>query len=323
MTSTPKALCYGTRGTKSRQRSPLCKRSLGKRVRVGQGSGTVLHWENFLPKEFAPLLVLDASSRHRSLYSVWFKGRGDLKYLYSPGKTYRNLTIHFMKKPSGREAYLPMPPKTRKDWNWKHIVHEVDKVVKAIPENDQALVIHIKPDPVYVIDFEEQLRRAQVEEELPPEMLKSELPAVPGTAFLTYGMHSGTNIHRDAKHVIVTNVHRFAAPQIEALGRGAAGIQATDRFSDEQYKQTDLGEVAHNLYQAVSRSNIRFCVEGDCPPGCHVWIMYSTHGVIPGSNHTQALGISSPRIDEVHLMGPCNHGEPQWSSMSDWMSHLR
>jgi hypothetical protein len=46
-----------------------------------------------------------------------------------------------------------------------------------------------------------------------------------------------------------------------------------------------------------------------------------THGVIPGSSHTQALGISSPRIDKAHLMGPCNHGGSQWSSMSDWMSH--
>ena len=30
-----------------------------------------------------------------------------------------------------------------------------------------------------------------------------------------------------------------------------------------------------------------------------------THGVIPGSSLTQALGISSPGIDEAHLMGPC------------------
>ena len=45
---------------------------------------------------------------------------------------------------------------------------------------------------------------------------------------------------------------------------------------------------------------------------------FFTHGVIPGSSHTQALGISSPGIDEVHLMGPCNDGEVQWSIMSDW-----
>ena len=44
-----------------------------------------------------------------------------------------------------------------------------------------------------------------------------------------------------------------------------------------------------------------------------------THGVIPGSSHSKALGISSPgRIDEAHLMGSCDHGGPQWSTMSDW-----
>ena len=43
-----------------------------------------------------------------------------------------------------------------------------------------------------------------------------------------------------------------------------------------------------------------------------------THGVIPGSSHAEALGIGSPGIDEAHLMGPCNHGGPQWSTMSDW-----
>src|SRR5436190_16612595 len=41
------------------------------------------------------------------------------------------------------------------------------------------------------------------------------------------------------------------------------------------------------------------------------------HGVIPGSSHTEALGISSLGIDEVH-MRPRNHGEPQRSTMSDW-----
>src|SRR5215813_2841654 len=43
-----------------------------------------------------------------------------------------------------------------------------------------------------------------------------------------------------------------------------------------------------------------------------------THGVIPGSSHTPAWGISSPAIDKAHLMGPCNHGETQWNTTLDW-----
>jgi hypothetical protein len=48
----------------------------------------------------------------------------------------------------------------------------------------------------------------------------------------------------------------------------------------------------------------------------HATRLVFTHGVIPGSSHTQALGISSPRI-EAHLMGPGNDGETQWNTMSD------
>jgi hypothetical protein len=43
-----------------------------------------------------------------------------------------------------------------------------------------------------------------------------------------------------------------------------------------------------------------------------------THGVIPGQSHTEALRISSPGIDEAHLLGPATTGELQWSIMSDW-----
>src|SRR6516164_6653181 len=45
---------------------------------------------------------------------------------------------------------------------------------------------------------------------------------------------------------------------------------------------------------------------------------YVTHGVIPGQSHTEALGISSPGIDEAHPLGLAMTGELQWSIMSDW-----
>src|SRR5262245_49767510 len=41
------------------------------------------------------------------------------------------------------------------------------------------------------------------------------------------------------------------------------------------------------------------------------------HGVIPAARHIKALGISSPRKDEAHLMGPCKDGGPQCSTTSD------
>ena len=42
------------------------------------------------------------------------------------------------------------------------------------------------------------------------------------------------------------------------------------------------------------------------------------HGVIPGSCHAKAQGISSPGTHEAILMGPRNDGELRWNIMSDW-----
>jgi hypothetical protein len=51
-------------------------------------------------------------------------------------------------------------------------------------------------------------------------------------------------------------------------------------------------------------------------PGAIIPRRVFTHGVIPGSSHTQALVISSPEIDEAHPW-VLQSGEPQWNSMSD------
>src|SRR5262245_21068947 len=42
------------------------------------------------------------------------------------------------------------------------------------------------------------------------------------------------------------------------------------------------------------------------------------HGVIPGSCHTEAQGISSPGTHEAVSMWPRNDGEQQWNAMWDW-----
>ena len=42
------------------------------------------------------------------------------------------------------------------------------------------------------------------------------------------------------------------------------------------------------------------------------------HGVIPGSCHTKAQGISSPGTHGAILMWPCKNGERQWCTILDW-----
>ena len=49
----------------------------------------------------------------------------------------------------------------------------------------------------------------------------------------------------------------------------------------EDVEKVRLGEIAHHLFQAVGRGAVRKSVEGDCPPGCHLWFAASSHGKAP------------------------------------------
>jgi hypothetical protein len=63
------------------------------------------------------------------------------------------------------------------------------------------------------------------------------------------------------------------------------------------------------------RSSNRF-MAGKLSPGNFGLLQ---HGVIPGSCHMKAQGISSPGMHEAILMWPRNDGELRWNIMSDWM----
>jgi hypothetical protein len=69
-------------------------------------------------------------------------------------------------------------------------------------------------------------------------------------------------------------------------------------------------EVPHILYTKVAPTARRILVIGEN--------RLLQHGVIAGQSHTEALGISSPGIDEAQLLGLAITGELQWSIMSDW-----
>ncbi len=245
------------------------------RVRINVGEAVVLRWENFLPKGFGPLLVLDASGSRRALYTQWFRGKGQVQFLYSPQKTYKNLTIHHLDAPSGRSFFYPSETKDNRDWNWRHIAHDIQQVIAQIPDGEQGLVLHFKPAE-NIIDLEAVLRRQQLPFETQTDVLPSAVPEISDVGFLHWGAHTGINDFRDAKHAIVSSVLRFPKPEIEAKGRGALDLTTDDTYTDADYKDTDLGEVMSNLYQGVSRTAIRFCVDGDCPPGCHLWVIYKT-----------------------------------------------
>ena len=79
----------------------------GQEVRLYKddfSGATAITYRECLPREFAPLLVLDASGSLRLTYELWEKGRCDLVDLFSPPKGYTNLTIHHWDQAAGKTA---------------------------------------------------------------------------------------------------------------------------------------------------------------------------------------------------------------------------
>src|SRR5262249_28321659 len=75
------------------------------RLRKDKHSNAALHYEDFLPDDLAPMLILDASGQQRKTYELWHKHRGGLEFLESPQKSYRGLTIHHWNRGAGQDAH--------------------------------------------------------------------------------------------------------------------------------------------------------------------------------------------------------------------------
>ncbi len=62
----------------------------GRSVRVRKDKHVaVLDYEDILPVDLAPMLILDASGQQRRTYEFWFKGRGKLSVSRAPRKVIR------------------------------------------------------------------------------------------------------------------------------------------------------------------------------------------------------------------------------------------
>src|SRR5262249_31609937 len=92
-----------------------------------------------------------------------------------------------------------------------------------------------------------------------------------------WGRHTATNEYSDIKYVILAGVLQYSHPAIEATGRSAKRMKKEDAFSNDDFNRTRLGEVAHHILQAANRGMARKSIEGSCPPGCHLYTIFSSH----------------------------------------------
>lgn len=225
----------------------------GKTVTVrkdGKFGHAILDYEEILPPDLAPLLVLDASSRRnvRETYNLWASQRGGIKRLIEAPKDYSPLTIHHWAVSGGKSAFRARTDRERRV-----------KAVALTINSDLTrkwLVVHHK-DP----DFEADVRAL--------------LNEGAETAFIHWGAHDATNDYKDRSHVILAGTLFLRPSQYEALGRAAARLPSSDGpFPKKHFEATRRGEHRHLILQAACRGLMRKCDGASCPPS-HLYIIAS------------------------------------------------
>lgn len=232
------------------------------RVRRDSKYNAILTYEDFLPKDIGPMLILDASGEQRETYRLWSEHRKGLSFLPSPKKLYNGLTAHHWDKGSGREA---------KKKGGEKLVEGVVRTIEEIPQGKSILIVHRKP------------RKGDLDWK---KEIEGKIEGRENVHFLTWGQHTATNKFCDCEYVILADVYFYPTSQYEAIGRGAKNATVYEDFSENDFDGTRLGEIAHNTFQAACRGAVRKSVGLQCPEGVHLYMIFSTR---KGTGFPQAL----------------------------------
>lgn len=218
----------------------------GKRARVwrdNKDGGAVLTYRDTLPRDLAPLLVLDASGRVRQTYADMVEHRGLVK-LRTAVKDYSPLKVHVWRTGGSKSAWEARGANlaqgvadtilTRPDENWLVVVHKAGSKV-GNPEKS-------------------------ISKLLPPEIL-------PRVSFITWGQHMATNAYADTENIILAGTLFMAPGHYVALTHLSQDKPTEPGLASlEEVERTTRGEHAHLILQALCRGRVRRSDGARCFP---------------------------------------------------------
>ncbi|TPL84060.1 hypothetical protein FJ950_17860 [Mesorhizobium sp. B2-3-14] len=242
-------------------------------VRRDGNNNITLGYNELLPADLAPMLVLDASGDLRQTYDFWERYRQTLERLPSPKKSYSGLTIRHRNTAAGKHLFSS---RVKDNKQAQRVADDVAQMIAETPSGERVLVITHKWETYRNRATGEDRPKdntlpALVERRLNP----SRLPLV---EYLHYGRHTATNEYRDFKHVILAGLLQYDDASYEADGRGAKKADVMDAFPAEELQKMRIGEISHHIFQAAGRGSIRKTINGGCPEGCHLYVVFSTNG---------------------------------------------
>ena len=167
---------------------------------------TLLDYRNHLPKDFYPVVILDASGRVRTTYEFWQKDRRNLVKLATADKSYTNLNIHVWNKGGGKSAFRTNPV---------DLIEGIAATINLKPDEQWLVVLH-KED-----EFSIPSRRGI------PDLMKliGDLLTKPANVkSLTWGNEKATNEFSGVKNVILAGTLFYPKSVYEVRARASKGL---------------------------------------------------------------------------------------------------
>lgn len=232
--------------------------------KTNHGEVKLLDYRDTLPKDLAPMVVLDASGRCRETYSLMAGNRDNIVRLAPAVKSYGNLQVGLWAKGSGKYSYAQDKDEV--------LVQGIAEKIMERPQEDWLIVHHKNDLPGF---------RKRIEAHL-GEGVTGQLH------LLSWGKHHGTNAYAHVSNVILASLLHLPDEVYETRVRLCAGMESTDDVSDAMRKEMALGEHLHNVLQALCRASVK--------GSAGRWDMPSLQGL---HHRSQGCGTSQRSLDTL------------------------
>ena len=215
---------------------------LGKAVSVrkdGLMGSTALSYEETMPDDISPLLVLDASGNCRATYAEMVSHRNNVVRLKTADKDHSDLEVHHWITGGGKSSFHK-----RSD----EYVEGIANTINKDPKKSWLIIIHK--------DIE------NLEDRIKSLLEYVDLSKI---HFITWGNHRATNKYAEVDRVILAGTLYYSTSQYESLGRLAAGRLPEDgEYPKSSINRIALGELKHVILQGACRGAVRLCRGSKC-----------------------------------------------------------
>ena len=225
-------------------------------VTSNQGGGGVIQYDIVVPPELRNVAVLDASWAIRALERLDKTIQDDPRFDGNV-KTYNSVTLHQLRAASGREAMTKAFSRRRED---RKVSQEIVETVKTIPGDQGILMFTFKQTSAKLVNMAETLKADLEAAGVDTEATL--LNGKPRFVWLTWGLETAVSEYQYCSNVIFAGVlHRSDVDLAGAIVGQQDNLTVDVPYAE--ILEVRRSEIAHSLYQAMSRGSCRRTVHGE------------------------------------------------------------